>query len=394
MTPAELRALFPATREYAWLNAAASSPTSTPVREAMQAFLDDTTRQGDVHYPAWAKAKDLTRTHLARFLNCATTELAITQSTSFGFHVIAQLLKQRGVSEVLTLESEFPSTTLPLLHDGLTLRGVRMRADQTVTLGDVEAALTPRTGAIAVSAVQFASGFRVDLASVSRLCRDRKLLFIVNAAQGLGHVPLDVKALDADFLAATSHKWLWAGYGTGVLYVRKAILDESRLPFAGWLSVEPHEQFQAWVHATRTDDATGFTAVGAKFRSEASALEVGGGSFLNFIALDAALGMHEAVGGPSVVLAHDQRLQLQLRAGLRQRGFKPTTPDDLAQLSGICVIPIQGAPIDAVRALLRDEKVATSARGGGLRISTHVYNDESDVERCLAAIDRLGIKPG
>jgi cysteine desulfurase/selenocysteine lyase len=392
MTPRELRSHLPALSGFTWLNAAASSPTPQPVFDAMNRFLRDTLERGDVGYPSWAKAKDETRAHLARFLNCTPSELAFTQSTSFGFHVIGQLLKQRGITEVLTLECEFPSTTLPLLFDGLTLRGVRLRPDGTAPIEDFEAALTKHTGAIAVSAVQFGTGLRVDLHAISKLCHSRDLAFIVNAAQGIGHVPLDVTALHADFLAATSHKWLMAGYGTGMLFVKKAWLESTQLPFGGWLSVEPSEQFQSWVHATRTDDAHGFTATGTKFRTEASALEAGGGSWVGLVALDAALTLHEAVGVANT-LAHAQSLQTLLRTELRKRGFVPTTPDARETLSGICVVPVQGAPMDAVRALLREEKVSTTARAGGLRISTHVYNEEEDVLRLLSAIDRLGIRP-
>jgi|APLak6261679142_1056127.scaffolds.fasta_scaffold00066_12 selenocysteine lyase/cysteine desulfurase len=393
MTPGQLRAQFPALQKTTWLNAAASSPTPQPVYDAMERCLRDALEYGDAHYPAWARFKDDTRARLARFLGATTKELAFTPSTSFGFHVIGQLLKARGITEVLTVEAEFPSTTLPLLYDGLTLRGVRMRPDGTVTLDALAAALTPKTGAIAISAVQYASGFRIDLKQVSELCRAKGLAFIINAAQGLGHVPLDVKQLGADFLAGTSHKWFMAGYGTGVLYVAQRWLDEVRLPFGGWLSVEPHEQFQTWVHAHRVDDAHGFTATGTKFRREASALEAGGGPWVGFYALDAALALHEAVGVENT-LRHNVALQLKLRAGLRSRGFVPTTPDDPATLSGICVVPVQGAPMEVVRALLHREQVSTTARGGGLRLSTHVFNDESDLERLYEALDRLAIKPG
>jgi selenocysteine lyase/cysteine desulfurase len=392
MTPGALRSSLPALNEYAWLNAAASSPTPQPVFDAMNAFLRDTLERGDVRYPAWARAKDETRARLARFLGATPVELGFTQSTSFGFHVIAQLLKQRGITEVLTIDQEFPSTTLPMLYDGLTLRAARTRADGSITTADLERALTAKTGAIAVSAVQFASGFRVDLPALSALCKSRGLAFIINAAQGIGHVPLDVKKLGADFLAATSHKWLMAGYGTGMLFIAQKWLDETRLPFGGWLSVEPAEQFQPWVHTARAEDADGFSARGTQFRKEASALEAGGGSWLGLIALDAALALHEAVG-VDATLAHNQKLQRLLRAELRKRGFVPNTPDDDASLSGICVVPVEGAPLEVVRALLR-EKVSTTARGGGVRISTHVYNDETDVERLLAAFEKLGVKPG
>ncbi|MEW5740201.1 MAG: aminotransferase class V-fold PLP-dependent enzyme [Myxococcota bacterium] len=393
MTPLALRDLFPALKSYTWLNAAASSPTPQPVLDAMTAHLRETAERGDLGYSKWAVFKDQVRARLARFIGASADEVAFTPSTSFGFHVIAQLLKARGVEEVLTLEAEFPSTTLPLLYDGLTLRGVRARPDGRFTVEDLEAALTPRTKALAVSVVQFASGFRVDLDGVSRLCRARGLTLCLNAAQGLGQAPVDVKRLGASFLAATSHKWLMAGYGVGVLYVAKEWLDAAPLPFGGWLSVEPQEQFDAWIHTQRADDAHGFTARGTKFRRQASALEAGGGAWVGLHGLDAALALHEALGVQNT-LTHNIGLQLHLREGLRRRGFTPNTPDEPSSLSGICVVPVQGAPQDVVRALIKEAAVVTTARGGGVRISTHAYNTAEDVERLLSAFERLGVRPG
>jgi selenocysteine lyase/cysteine desulfurase len=392
MTPLDLRGLLPALKNTVWLNAAASSPVPLPVAEAMKAHVDETVATGDRHYPTWAKKKEEVRARLARFIGADAAELAFTPSTSFGFHVIGQLLKARGVTEVLTLEHEFPSTTLPLLYGGLTLRGVRAQGG-TYPLHAIEAALTAKTGAIAVSAVQFASGYRVDLEGVAALCRARGLSLAINAAQGLGHVPLDVHALGADFLAATSHKWFMAGYGVGSLYVAKRVLDETPLPLGGWLSVKPEEQFQTWANAARTDDAAGFTATGLVIRRDASALEVGGGSWLGLYAVDAALALHEKLGIADT-LARNIHLNLRLREGLRRRGFAPNTPDTPQTMSGICVVPVQGNPADVVRTLLHDAGIASTARGAGVRLSTHVYNTEEDVDRLLAAVDELGIKPG
>jgi cysteine desulfurase/selenocysteine lyase len=392
MKPDQLRAQFPALKDLVWLNAAASSPTPVSVFEATDGFLRDALAHGDIYYPAWARLKEAVRNKLANFINASPTEVAFTPSTSVGFHIIGHMLKARGITEVLTPECEFPSTTLPLLHQGLTLRGVPVLADGTVPVAQLEQALTPNVGAIAVSAVQYASGYRADLNAVSQLCKAKGLTFIVNAAQGLGQAPLDVRAIGADFVAGTSHKWLMAGYGTGILYLAQRWLDEVPLPFGGWLSVEPHQQFQPWVNTQRVDDAHGFYARGTLFRKEASALEAGGGSWVGLYALDAALTLHQAVG-VDVTLRHNVALQMRLREGLRRRGFKPTTPDEPDTLSGICVIPVQGNAADVVRSLLREANIATTARGGGLRISTHIFNDASDVEQLWAAVDRLGIKP-
>jgi selenocysteine lyase/cysteine desulfurase len=393
MTPAELKGLLPTLKHYTWLNAAASSPLPQPVYEAMERHLAQARDSGDLQYPAWARFKESVRARMAAFVGATPQEVAFTPSTSFGFHVVARMLEARGVREVLTLETEFPSTTLPLLYGDLVLRGVRPRPDGSYPLSDLERALTPETGAVAVSVVQYASGYRVDLEGLAQLCRERGLALCLNAAQALGQVPLDFSALGATFLAATSHKWFMGGYGSGLLVIKKDWLESTPLPMAGWLSVQPNEQFQPFIHAEREDDEDGFTAWGTRIRREASALELGAGGFAGLHGVNAALALHEAVGG-TTTLAHNVSLQLELRRRLRERGFVPNTPDVPQTLSGICVVKVRGEAGEVVRALAREERVVTTARGGGLRISTHVYNTLEDVERLLAALDTLGVKPG
>jgi selenocysteine lyase/cysteine desulfurase len=392
MTPVELRGQLPTLKHYTWLNAAASSPLPTPVYQAMERHLAQVRDSGDLQYPAWARFKDSVRARLAAFVGATPREVAFTPSTSFGFNVVARMLEARGVREVLTLETEFPSTTLPLLHHGLVLRGVRPRPDGSYPLADLEAALTEETGAVALSVVQYASGYRVDLEGLAQLCRDRGLALCLNAAQALGQAPVNFARLGATFLAGTGHKWLMAGYGVGMLVIRQDWLEATPLPLAGWLSVRPEEQYQAFVHAERDEDEAGFTAWGTRIRAEASALELGAGSWVGLYGLDAALALHEGLGA-TATLAHNVGLQLELRERLRRRGFRPTTPDVPATMSGICVVKVQGDPQEVVRALLREERVVTTARGGGLRISTHVYNTLDDVERLLAALDTLGARP-
>ena len=392
LTFAEARALHPARKKWVWLNAAASSPGSLTAVEAMKAHLQETLDSGDMAYPAWARFKETLRARVARYIGARRAhDVAFTPSTSFGFHVMGHALKARGLTEVAVLESEFPSTVVPLLNAGLTLRGVRRGADGSSGVEAYEAALRPSTKALAVSVVQYDSGYRVDLEGISRLCRDRGLALLINAAQGLGHVAVDVEALGAAFLAGTSHKWLAAGYGQGVLYAQAGWLD-GPLPLAGWLSVDPTDLWRSVPSLERVDDAHGFVASGAKTRHEASAVEAGGGAWAGLYGLDAALELHEALGATQI-LQHNLRLQRVLREGLRARGFVPNAPDAPEVGSGICVVPVQGDPNEVVRALLRDAQIMTTARGGGLRVSTHYFNTEDDVLALISAVDRLGIRP-
>lgn len=390
---ADARALHPALKKRVWLNAAASSPGSLTAVAAMKAHLEETLDSGDLSYPAWARFKETLRARVARFIGASRAQdVGFTPSTSFGFHVMAQVLKARGLTEVAALESEFPSTTVPLLNAGLTVRGVRRRPDGSSEVEAYAEALRPTTRAIAVSVVQFDSGYRVDLEGISRLCKDRGLALLINAAQGLGNVAVDVEALGAAFLSGTSHKWLAAGHGQGILYAKAGWLDGA-LPLAGWLSVDPADLWRSVPSVEKVDDEHGFVAMGVRTRHEASALEVGGSSWVSLHGLNAALDIHEGLGATQI-LAHNLRLQALLRDGLRTRGFVPNAPDAPEVGSGICVVPVKGDPNEVVRVLLREAGIMTTARGGGVRISTHYFNTEDDVLALISAFDTLSIRPG
>lgn len=390
LTPAGVRALVPAVGRFTWLNAAASSPLPSPVARARQELIAQAEAQGDLAFTAWLSDKERARGSIARFVGVRPEQLAFVPSTSFAFGAVARLLLREGVEEVLTLETEFPSTTLPLLHAGLRLRAVQRDHVGAFPVERLERALTPKTGAVALSVVQFASGFRVDLEGVAALCRAKGLRLVLNAAQGLGQVPVHFERWGVHALAAPSHKWLMGGYGTGVL----ALCDAWRqdVPaLAGWLSVPPELLWQPFAGARVEPGDGAFTATGARFRHEASALEVGGATWDLYAGLAEAVALLGRVGVEAIE-AHNAGLQQALRVGLRARGFLPNCPDERA--AGICVVPVDGPPADAVARLVREANIVTTPRGGGLRISTHVFNTLDDVEALLAAVDRLGLRPG
>ncbi|MGQ0508616.1 MAG: aminotransferase class V-fold PLP-dependent enzyme, partial [Myxococcaceae bacterium] len=351
LTPSQARALFPALPRLAYLNAAASSPLCRPVLAAGMTHLAEQAEQGDLGFSAWLTERERVRADVAAFLHAAQpNEIAFTPSTSFGIHVIGRLLWQLGVREVWTPEQEVPTTPLPLLHLGFKLRVVRPQSDGGYPVEALEAALGTNTGAIIGSAVQYASGARLDLPGTAALCKTKKLLFAVNAAQAFGQIPLDV-SVGVDLLAATSHKWAMAGYGCGLFYARASLFESLQLPVAGWLSVESAMNMDNLVGArVEGRGSSVFTAEGAAFRRDVTAVEMGVGSHLPIRSLGAALTVLKQVGVEQIA-AHNFQLQHSLRAELTRRGFQPNAACEPNRGSGICVIPVRGDPLETARAL-------------------------------------------
>jgi cysteine desulfurase/selenocysteine lyase len=371
-----VRDLFPILKRYTYLNAAASSPLASPVADAAIEHLRESEQTGDIGFQRWLDFKEQLRARLAKFVGGKTSEVGFVPSTSMAVHLAGSLLKARGVREVLTLDAEFPSTTVPLLNLGLTLRVVKAEPDGTYPLQKIEAAIAASTEAVALSAVQYASGFAIDLPGLKKICARRSLPLVLNVAQALGQIPIEVSGVD--FLCGTSHKWMMAGYGTGIFFAREGWLSNG-LPWAGWFSPPDELRWQNFP-GTQWD---GPLARGLTTRPTVAALEAGGGHWPALFSFGAALSLLENFGVEKIH-AHNLKLQKRLREGLQERGLRPNAPLS----TGICVVPLGRDPMETTRALLKDNVVVT-ARGGGVRFSTHAFNDESDIARALEAIDRL-----
>lgn len=393
MTPAQVRALFPATQRASYLNAAAASPIATTVNRAIVDHYREGMEWGDVDFEAWLKRKDEIRVRFGKLIGARAEDVAFLGSTSLGFDVVARMLLGQGVREVVTLAGEFPSTTLPLMNRGLRLRIVKPRGDGAYSLEDIDAAIGPKSGALVASAVQYSSGFRLDLKGAKKLCRARGMFLAVNAAQALGQVPIDVTAGGIDFLCATSHKWMMGGYGVGVFYARRALFGrEGAMPLASWLSVRNPMAMDNLAGA-QVRKRRGYLETGGRpprFRRSGSALEIGSAAFGPIFGFGEALAILEGVGLLGIQ-KHNARLQVMLREGLRQRGFVPNAPDDPRVSSGICVVPVRGDAEAAVRELGRKGVVVTP-RGGGVRISTHIFNTEEDLEQLFWALDKMALQ--
>jgi selenocysteine lyase/cysteine desulfurase len=321
-----------------------------------------------------------TRRRAARQLNAFSEEIALLPSTTAGIGVIAEGLAWSPGDNVVTLANEFPSNLYPWLN--LASRSVETRQvlveNGRVDLDRIAAACDSRTQLIAVSWVGYASGWRIDVKQMADLAHERGALLMLDAIQGLGVFPLDVRETCVDFVAADGHKWMLGPEGAGILYVRHEHLDRLRPLGVGWHSAPPPYDFDQHELTLRPDAA----------RYEGGTLNTVG-----FIALGASLELLEQHGYESsnsriaqqvCFLANWAAEQLQ-RAGARLK-FERASGHD----SGIITFDWPGHDPHAVRKRCLDAGVVVSCRGGGVRISLHGYNDQEDVQRLLACLPPPG----
>ncbi len=361
----DVRRDFPGLEGKAYLNAAAGSPIPRPVRVAVEQFYRELEDGGDRDWDLWLERYEHTRARVARFVGAEADEIAFVPNASTGINLIVDLLE--GDGPVLSDELEFPTVTLPWIHRGVpvhfmpAVEGILRRESFAL-------AQAPRAATIAISHVQFSNGCRQDLDAFGALKEGRH--FVVAASQSLGAFPVDVRRSGIDALATSGHKWLCAGYGGGFVYVRRELIRKRPPRAIGWMSVE--EPFR--------DDNRRARVVAANRRTE-----MGCPPFGPIFGLGAAVGYLQDIGIDAIaerVLA----LNMYLTTQLGRAGFEVLSPGG-EHRSGQTLVRVS-EPARA-RRLLESSGVYVTEKPGGLRIATHFYNSEQDVDVCVKALTAL-----
>lgn len=357
----EVRRDFPALERHVYLNAAAAGPTPRPVREAVTGFYRELEEDGDSHWDEWLARREEVRAAVARFVNAETDEIAFTPNTSAGVNLIVDLLENDG--DVLSDELEFPTVTLPWIHRGVRVHFVPAR-DGIVPPEAFAESDTANAAVIAISHVQFSNGCRLDLDAFGAIKGARQL--VVCGSQALGAFPLDVRKSRIDAFATAGHKWLCAGYGAGFVYLSRALLERPPREM-GWLSVEQPYAF----------DNRKYRLVPAARRSE-----LGCPPFGPIFGLGAAVEYLAAIG-PDAIAARVLAINAYLTSRLEQSGLRVLSPAGDYR-SGQTLVAAADPP--RASAFLRSRGVLVTEKPQGLRIATHFYNTEEDVDRCVAAL--------
>jgi selenocysteine lyase/cysteine desulfurase len=369
------RAHFPHVEHQTYLNHAAVSPVSRPVREAVDAYLDDRHGAGPEasieNFDAVMPVMEETKERAATVLGATPEQVEFVSNTSTALNVLAQGLDWDEGDRIAVPDGAFPTNVYPFLN--LERKGVTVDFIPTdegaYTIEDIERTLRPETRLLSVSWVHFLSGFRVDLDAVGELCAAHDVMFCVDAIQGLGALTLDVDAADIDFLAAGGHKWLMGLQGAGLLYCDEDLQDRIHPP-TGWL----HGPVD-WEHLDRYD---------LTFHDDARRFRTGTLNTAGVVALHAALGLHLDLG-PAWCEQQVLDLSTTLANELTDRGLSRYGTDASAHASGIVTV----AP-DAPEALyehLKKHNITAALRNRKVRFAPAYYNNHTDLRAVLDAVD-------
>lgn len=371
-----LRDEFPQIEGLRYLNHAAVAPWPRRASDAVISFAQQNMTIGARDYPHWVTVENRLRERLVRLLNASSVaDVALVKNTSEALSFVAFGLDWKVGDQIVISDEEFPSNRVvweALRPQGVEVIQVSLKGDDPE--GALLAACGPKVRLLAVSAVQYASGLRLDLTRLGAGCDQRGVLFCIDAIQQLGALPFDVQRYRCAFAMADGHKWMLGPEGLGVFYCRSDMREQLRLHEYGWHMLE---------HAGDYDRSDWQPAATAR------RFECGSPNMLGAMALDASLSLLEDVGMTAVGQALSERIDHFQHDLSSMPGVQLLSPIESHRRAGITTFRIDSRDNPWLFQQLKSEQIVCAMRGGGIRLSPHFYTDHETIEQTLRVIRGL-----
>jgi selenocysteine lyase/cysteine desulfurase len=384
---AAIRQLFPITDRCAYLANGSVGPLSLRARAAVEECIVDLQnngmrgyrRTGAARRAKWYDRREEVRGLAARLIGADPSEVAFTLNTSQGLLIVSNGIPWRDGDNIISAEGEYPGNVYPWLSLGRL--GVETKfapsRDERIAVEDVVGLIDDRTRLVALSFVGYWTGFRHDLSAIGEVCRRRGVYFCVDAIQGLGALPLDVKESKIDFLSAGGHKWLLSPFGVGIFYCRKDLLDEIIPALANCHRTVGGDYYKAPLSANVDRFEAG--------RVDACGVHGLGENLETFFEV-----------GVDWIEERIRVLTDRLIEGLRVRGYDILSPvASWGERSGIVTFDHREHDSADLYRLLTEANVVVSHKSvslweglsePGIKAAPHFYNVEDDVDRLLEAL--------
>ena len=372
-----IRKEFPVTSEIIFFDHARVAPLPKRVKQVVTAFIDDATRFGTAHYETWILELERTRKKFAELINANPDEIAFVKNTSEGISIVANGFDWQLGDNVVIPDIEFPANVYPWWN--LKQRGVETRmvksVEGRVLFDELIKQVDNRTRILSISSVECNSGFRSNLNRLGTFCKEKGILFFVDAIQSLGVLPLDVKKDHIDFLSADGHKWMLSVEGLGGFYISKNVVDRIRPTTMGWGNVVNAENFMDYDFTLQKD---------------AKKFEEGTPNTISIHAFGAALGLLLETGIDNI----EKRvitLGDYIIAELNRRNIKIYSSTLLNERSGNISF-ILDKDVSKLYSFMLENKVKLTVRDGLVRFSPHFYNNEDEVLQVFDLLDSYSKK--
>ena len=370
----EIRAQFPVTEKYVYLDIANKNALPIPVTNVMNDYIiKQQTMGGDKE--EWKNTIEETRKSIAKLINAEPEEIALTKNTSEGLNIAANGVPFNSGDNVILNDNEHPNNIYCWLN--LDKKGVEVRWAPTkngiVKVEDIEALVDEKTKAVAVSYVTYMPGNRNDIKAIAKLCNEKGILLVVDVVQAMGILNVDVKNLGIDMLATSGHKGLLAPHGIGFFFCRKGIMD--RIPpvyvaRSGMVAPVAIEHDSLTYSLCLAENATKY--------------EIGNQNYLGITALNAGISFINSIGIKNI---ESKVLELggYLTKELQSLGIEVLSPIEETQRAGI--VCLKNNHTKELFEKLAVNNVIVTIRRDSIRVSLSFYNNKSDIDRLLNLVE-------
>lgn len=375
----KIREDFPVTRNCAYFLSSAMSPLPRPVFDRITAEYRKLVEDGDIHWSEDMRTYQALCRDLAFHLKAGPDDLTFAPNSSTAMAILGLSLQKHSPAgfNIVTLQDEFPASTVPFEHLGIPLRCAQPVGGR-YTVSSILDQADRNTLAVVASHVQYATGFRLDVAGLGRELARRDILFLVNATQGFPYYPLDVEAMRIAALTASLHKWGLTGYLGALFYTAPSFRERFPTPLAGWLSVDTGGA--GFIHTAKN--------VPFKLHSSARQYELGTINLQPLLAFQEAFDYMKRIGFEAIRLRL-RELTDYLLQGLRGLGVTVVSPvDDPEERSAIVSFTL-GDGNELCLKRCTEARIYLSPRGGFLRVSVNIFNDTADIDRLLAVLKEI-----
>ncbi len=358
-----IRAEFPALENWTFLNTATFGQLPRRATEAVAEHFSRRDRHACSDFMKWFDDADRIRASLARLIHAAPDDIAFVPNSCTGLSLLIGGIEWKPGHQVVTLEDEFPNHYY--YPSFLGARGVEFVETPFERFYE---SITPRTRLVAISMLNYSTGFRPPLAEIAKFLRERGVLLYVDGTQGLGALEFDASAIQPAMLSVNGYKWMLAPTGAGFLYIDPALREHLRPNVIGWRSHYGWRQHEDLHHGA------------PEFSAKAEKYEGGMLAFDPLYAMGASVGMMLEIG-PSAIEQRVLQLAAMTRDVLCGAGGSVAADYDAGYRSPIVTARFEKKDARQLARELETRKVLVAARHGNLRVSPHFYNDESDLER-------------
>ena len=355
-----------------YFNHASTGPLSNPVLAKINSRLELSSKGEIDDFLKFLAVQSNAKSLLGELINTQPERIAFTDNTTNGINILAQAVKFKPGDHILLNDIEFPANVYPFMNlqqNGVIIDFVKSH-NGCVTADDIIENIKPETKLVSISQVQFLTGYRVDLEKIGKVCKEKNIIFSVDAIQGLGAVRLDVVKDNIDYISGGTQKWMMGLQGCAFIYISEALQKKLAPKLLGWLSVE---------------DAWNLLDYKIAPKETAEFFQTGTVNTIGIYAVEASLKLFKQSGFDEVEARVIDNTKY-FRGRLNGIGIK-TFADGLSEneLSGI--VSFKTDRSEDIFNLLAEYKISAAVREGIVRFSPHYYNTKEEIDKVVNILD-------